>query len=479
MKLLFVTYCFASHQGQTLIGVYKRGLRLALEMSARGHEVSFYCTGRHAYSDALTSAAEEQLRFVDIPFATSAFDEAEKYRSIFLGAIRNLGPDVIVIGEAPFAGAMLEATLAGVELAVPVVFLDNAYCPFLVDHFLATMGPMADGIILTGPSSHHAPAPPGYLAQVAPFIDSSTSDARAVLASVATPPAMPLVTVLAYDNKVEALGLSLAKSLGPAHIVFCARDPERCSRRLAGLRLDATTVVTVIAQPPEPTLMGLLELSDLAIVKYGFMQVTECLALRTPTIAVYHEGPEWVDFLPDVAQQFVHVAVKAEADRRTIESARHLLELPAGALAPVHAGASSGVGDAADFLDRFPARPRAAAPQEWTALGLSRDHILAALKALHPGTTIDLRSVRAMRLRSLPELDIIAISCGYSQGRTEAHARLWARTYPTEDIARADCQRLVSESPARRILFSSSPDRVLLEANVGEAKLPPVNECDE
>lgn len=77
-RFFFVTYCFGDYQGQSLIGVYKRGLRIALELADRGHEVVFFCTGREAFSDDLTRQAEQRLTFVDIPFEVAAFEEAAR-----------------------------------------------------------------------------------------------------------------------------------------------------------------------------------------------------------------------------------------------------------------------------------------------------------------------------------------------------------------------------------------------------------------
>ena len=111
MRYLFVTYCFGSHQGQTLIGVYKRGLRVAMELARLGHEISFFCTGREGYSDELTQEAQQTLTFVDIPFVVASFDEVQENRRRFLETIEAIAPDVVVIGEAPLAGSMLESTL--------------------------------------------------------------------------------------------------------------------------------------------------------------------------------------------------------------------------------------------------------------------------------------------------------------------------------------------------------------------------------
>ena len=168
LRVLFVTYCFGNAQGQALIGVYKRGLRVALELSGRGHEIAFFCPGRENFHDDITARAEAQMQFVDIPFDEPNAEQADASHRAFREAVAALRPDVVVVGEAPLSGPLLEATLCAVELGVPLVLLDNAYQPGLVDLFCRVHGPVADGIILTGPSSFHSPDAPAYLAQVPP-----------------------------------------------------------------------------------------------------------------------------------------------------------------------------------------------------------------------------------------------------------------------------------------------------------------------
>jgi len=64
VRILFVAYCMINNEnGDSLIGVYKRSLRIAMEMVRRGHEVWMFCTGRQDYRDELTTQAQGESIF--------------------------------------------------------------------------------------------------------------------------------------------------------------------------------------------------------------------------------------------------------------------------------------------------------------------------------------------------------------------------------------------------------------------------------
>src|SRR5712691_9798683 len=119
MRYLFIAYCMAASQGQVQIGAYKRGLRLALELANRGHEINFFCTGRHNYHDPVTELAERKLSFVEFPFLPAKNEGARHNWANFLAELKRLRPDVVVISDAPMAGTLLETTLCAVELEIP------------------------------------------------------------------------------------------------------------------------------------------------------------------------------------------------------------------------------------------------------------------------------------------------------------------------------------------------------------------------
>ncbi|MEM8960952.1 MAG: hypothetical protein AAGD38_05700 [Acidobacteriota bacterium] len=471
MKLLFVAYCFGSADGQALIGVYKRGLRLAMRLVERGHEIVFFCTGREAYQDELTRAAEARMQFIDIPFVVGAHDAARRTSDIFRRTLRDLAPDVIVVGEAPLSGAMLEATLVGAELEIPVTLLDNAYNALFVELFLRHVGPITDGIVLMGPSSHHLTEPPAFLCQVPPMIDSDPTAATALLETTfGSLDDSPLVTVLAYDAKVERLATSMLPDLvgAGATVVFCSRDPEACRRRWPAL--PPTARVAALAQPSEATLIGLLDIASLAIVKYGFMQVAECLTLGTPAIVVYHEGPTWVDYLPPSSRACVWVTASPARDRRTVEAALSFLDQPSNALDEIHDGRLDALERAAAFFDAIPRTPRDTT-SECAALGFDRPAVIAALDHALPGRGDDLVTTRAIRVRTASEADIYILVCRLRDGST---IRLWGRCYADPDAAAAD-QEHARHDPHRRIFHFDATTSIAIEADLGEALLPPLN----
>lgn len=485
MRVLFVTYCFGAWNGQALIGVYKRGLRVALQLAERGHRVSFFCTGRSAYEDDLTRAAEQRLTFVDLPFAVEAGEAAEGVRRTFLSGIAELAPDLVVVGEAPLAGAMLEGAMCAAELGIPLVILDNAYDPFLVERFCEVYGPGAEGIVLTGPSSFHTLRPRPYLCQVPAYVElPGDGDARLAaelgLAGGAGgrredrwegPDGRRLVTVLAYDEKVEKIGLSLLERLADLDLaaLFVARNPERCQERLAALPAAVRRRARVIPVPADAVFFAALRLASLAVCKYGYMQVSECLTLQTPAICVYYEGPRWLAMLPEEAQALTWMTELAEADDGTVAAARRFLALAPDEVRRIHRGDFGAAATTAGFLERLPRSPRPETWSETLALGFPEAAVRAALAACHGGE-VELLRLRSLRLRDLPQGRLHGLLCGWRRGGETGFTRLWARAFHTAEALAAD----LAAAGERRVLFTSAGDCLLIEADLGQGLLPPL-----
>jgi hypothetical protein len=475
VRFLFVTYCFGAWNGQALIGVYKRGLRVAMELVARGHHVDFFCTGRHAYRDGLVEAAERCMTFVDIPFSVEALDAAEEVRQGMLAAMSELRPDAVVVGESPLAGAMMEAALCAVELGIPLAILDNAYHPDFVDYFCRVNGGLADGIVLTGPSSFHTASPPPFLCQVPAFIEPAPEEEIEAALGEAGLGGGRLITVLAYDEKVEKLGLSLLPSLAQDGVeaAFLSRDPERCRERLAALPEATRRRAGVLAIPPDRVLFGLIRRARLAIAKYGFMQVSECLSLSTPVIAVYHEGPRWLDSFPTACRSATHMTHEAEADAATVAAARHMLALGPEALAGVHDGSLRAAPRAAEFLERLRLRSPAETLTGAEELGIDARAFRRALRA-HLGRPPRGLAVRAMYSRELPDCCIHAVVCRSEVDGDRTCVRLWGRVYASRRAARRDRRAARDNDSQRRVLYFSGRRRLMLELDLGQARLPPL-----
>lgn len=467
MRFFFVTYCFASPGEEALIGVYKRGLRLALELAGRGHEVVFFCPGRESYRDPLTAAAPSRLTFLDLPELEQASEERQ--REILRRRLGDLAPDQVVVGEAPLDGEMLEVTLSAVELRIPVTLLDNAYRPGLVDLFMQYVGAVADAAVVTGLSSCHTRHRWPGLCQVAPFVDP-----RAEAGALLGLRGRRVIVVLAYDEKVERLGVGLLAELDDPEVeaVFIGRRAEGPDDYLDALGEAWRERLRVLEPPDDPTLFSLLALARLAIVKYGFMQVTECLALGTPVIAVFHEGLHWHRQMPPASRELIHDTAASEADGATVEAARRLLRLPPAAMKRVHDGRLDAAARAASFLEALPAGPRGRGVRRNRWAGFAPRHVKKALAALHGQPVEELSLLRFMRLRNVPDCAIFVILCGYRVGGEARHARLWGRRYRSFRAARQDLDQAAGRG--RQVLFVSRWRRRAIEVDPGAEALPSI-----
>jgi len=478
VRFLFVTYCIALAKGQLQIGAYKRGLRVALELSVRGHEIVFYCTGHQNFHDELTARAKSRMQFIEMSFRPAAYEGAEANRVSFLARLRELRPDVVVIGEAPMAGPMLEMTLCAVEASIPVVFLDNAYHPRYINAFCRKHGAMADGIVLSGPSALQGTTTYRYMRYVPPYVDVSVPEARALLqAALGAAPDRVLV-VLGYDPNVEALGLSLVPHLDDPDlaVVFVSPEPERTRNRLDALPNGARRRVRVIAPPPETALFGLLQIARCAVTKCGYAQVTESLSLGTPVVALYYPGFFSLDALPPVMKAFSHATTSSEADPATVSAARRFLRTDAAALRAVHDGGLGAAARAADFLQALPRAPRADATPESAKLGFTPKRIRAALLALTPHSAPVVHEVRAAALREFSDHTIYVVGCRYSVGGAARFVRLWGRRFTSPRALIAETRGAAAGDPRRRVLYASARDRTMLEIDLGEEVLPSIVE---
>lgn len=418
MRALFAAYCLVTGRGQAMIGVYKRALRVAVALADRGHDAAMLAGGRAHFADEATRRAEGALRFFDLER-----DEGKapaRVRAAIQRALDEVAPDLVVIGEAPLGGPLLEVTLGAVERGVPVAFLDNAYRPELAGEFTRVHGPMADGLVLTGPSSFHAAALPAHVCQVPPYAEADLGAARALLGSLDLR-GERLVTVLAYDASVMQLGARLFAELATqgAECVLVAPAVDRCLEHLAVLAPSARSLARVIAPPLDPVLFGLVAASRLAIGKCAFMQIAEAIALRTPFVGVrfdrYFDPAE----LPAACARFVHATSSPDADRAAVAAARRLLATDPAEMARLHDGRTGAAARAAAFLESVARRPPRDATAECRSLGFKEALVAAALGAG------DVAALRCTRIRSEPGREVFSLACR----RDGVFTRLWASRF--------------------------------------------------
>jgi hypothetical protein len=482
MRILFSAYCLVDDvNGNSLIGVYKRCLRIGLEMQARGHEVWILCPDRRSFRDELTDMAEKRLQFLEllprILYQAPIKVRREWCRLVF----RRLRPDIVVAGEAPLGGIILEPVLWAASVGVPVAILDNAYGPEFARRFVAAHGPIADAVILSGPSSFQMTEAPPFYCGVPPYLEGDCTEARELLGDHAG--TSPLITVLGYDRKAEQLAAGLLAELPgvrdrPPRAVFFSPDPQGCQERLAARGIAAPHVV-VLPPPGENLLFGMLAMADLVIGKCGFMQIAECLSLGTPFMGVHYLGCCPMYLIPENARRFVHAVYgkgtgETQPENIDIEAAARLLRVAGTAIRQLHDGRFGARGMVADFLENLPRKPRGDTTAECAAMGYSAAIASQAMSKRHPGENIRVRSIRSCRLRDEPWGQIDAVVCRYWAGEVSWCSNWWGRVYRSERDGRREVEALEKGLPGRELIYSSEDARVLIEDIGDESALPPL-----
>jgi len=461
-----------NENGDSLIGVYKRSIRIGLEMVDRGHEVWMLCTGREQFHDELTKQAEARFHFADFPSKVIFSRSLELRRRYSRMVFRRLHPDIVVVGEAPLSGPMLEYTLCAVSLGIRVVALDNAYSPNCCETFVAHHGPMLDGMILTGLSSFQMQDPPNHYCPVAPYIQGSSAEAETTLKKCGCD-GKKLVTVLGYERKAEQLAAALLPALAKrgCAVVFLAPKPKETEERLNSLRANVLTNTHVLPLPSEELLFGLLKMSSLVIGKCGFMQVSECLALRTPFLGIQYRGCFPLTFLSREARRFVVGTYRTDAQRKTVRAAMRLLHTSREDLSRLHDGSFGSRSAVVDFLERLPPLPRAETMEECAKRGYTSSILLDILSKRHPGTCVSIDAVRCTRIRDTDWGNVDSVVCTYTSGSSRKYIFLWGRKYYSDRSAADDIRSARSPSSVRQLLFVSQDGRFMIEEDIGEWQL--------
>ncbi len=486
MRILFAAYCLIDDvNGNSLIGVYKRCLRLGLEMEKRGHEVWILCPERKSYQDELVLQAEARLHFLDLP-SRIVYDVPVALRRAYCRLVlRRLKVDMVVAGEAPLAGLLVEASLWAVGAGVPLIILDNAYGPERARQFVEGHGPMADAVVLSGPSSFQMSSPPPFYCAAPPYIDGDEREAIRFLSRIDAA-RRPLITVLGYDRKAEELASGILPALAKRRefkktaltAVFLSPDPEACQRRL--IETDRINYsLTVLRPPGDNLLFGLLKLSGLVIGKCGFMQISECLSLGSPFMGVHYLGCAPLFLLPKQAASFVHPVdlrdwPSAQTLNATVENAVRLMQTSRRRIRSLHNGQFGAVRRIAEFLERLPLKPRRETIGESAAMGYSPALFEEALSARYASAAIEIRTIRACRLRDLDWGHLDLVACSYRAGEVSRTENLWGRVYQRDEDYRTELNAIANPKSNRSLFHASKHSRVLLEEAGEESLLPPL-----
>jgi hypothetical protein len=473
MKFLFAAYCMMDNgPGNSLIGVYKRCLRIGLELHARGHQVAVICPGRHGLRDDTVAAAEQCIQFIDPPLRTYFHPSARYKRRCLRRAIRDFAPDVVAIGEVPMRGILLDVAVASCELRIPTIILDNASRPLLAAKFVKDHGAIADGIALMGPSSLQMENPPAFYCGIAPFIKRPNEAATRTL-NEAWPQSNSVITVLAYERKAEDLAIALMRAMPylPCSVVLIAPDVAATRERLQVLPIRVRDKFHVMALPDEGVLFEAIRRSSIVIGKLGFMQMIESICLGTPFLGLYYRGCFSLWGLPP---QMLRVVGQTSSTRATLPVCLRFLRLLYTGrrfIGDVHRGGFSGQSMACDFLERMAGNLRPGVTEDSSHHGYSVDYVTRALQARHPARSIHVLWVRSAPMWDTANEKVHLLIAAYRSGSRQQIVVLWGRRFANPLFAQQASASILSE-PARRIWFQSLDATLWIEEELSEDDLP-------
>jgi len=473
MKFLFAAYCMMNNgSGNSLIGVYKRCLRIGLELHARGHQVAVICPGRHGLRDDTVIAAERCIQFIDPPLRAYFHSSARYKRRCLRRAIRDFAPDVVAIGEVPMRGILLDVAVASCELRIPTVILDNACQPLLAAKFVKDHGAIADGIALMGPSSLQMENPPAYYCGIAPFIKLPNEAATRTL-NEAWPRSNSVITVLGYERKAEDLAIALMRAMPylPCKVVLIAPDTPATKARLEVLPPRVQDKFYVMPLPDEGLLFEAIRRSSLVIGKLGFMQMIESICLGTPFLGLYYRGCFSTWGLP---RRMLRVVGQTSSTRATLPVCLRFLRLLYTGrrfIDDVSRSDFSGQSVACDFLEHMVGNLRHGVTEDSSRHGYSIDRVTHALQARHSA-----RSIHVLWVRSAPMCDttnekVHLLIAAYRSGSRQQIVVLWGRRFANRLFAQQARASALSE-PARRIWFQLPGPTLWIEEELSEDDLP-------
>jgi hypothetical protein len=164
-----------------------------------------------------------------------------------------------------------------------------------------------------------------------------------------------------------------------------------------------------------------------------------------------------------------------DADDRAVEGATRLLRVTPEEMAAIHDGQLGATVKAAEFLERLPRTPRRGTWDDAVWLGFREERVRPALARELGRDSFDLDVMRATVVREKGALQMYSLLCGCRVDGEERFVRLWGRQFATVEAAERDLAE--AEGTDRRVLFASPADRILIEADLGQARLPELMDC--
>lgn len=289
----FLTYTMLN---PVVAGAFFRALRLACELDRRGWH-SVIANHGPPLTDPKIDHAPDSVRFCSVDADLSigehdmvAVEEMQRY-------VASFEPDVVILGEGPFAA--MEPYVTGAQAVdVPFVVLDQYYNGLLRPNVKGV-----DLMLLYGLRSFwkdlHLPRPS---VMVPPFIQAVTPSADLPVPSAwhstprstphSTPHSTPKVLLIAYETPVLAQGIELITGLTDldASFIVVSPQPAEAEALLAGAGIEPERWLALPVLPDED-IYGLTALAQVTLVSSGFIQIMDTLAMGSPVVALPRGGP--------------------------------------------------------------------------------------------------------------------------------------------------------------------------------------------
>jgi hypothetical protein len=275
VRVVFSTYSAASndHNSTAFLGVLKRCVRLIANMKEDLIEPHLVNFGSVPIDDPLLQKELPKLIPHNLENGSADIDFNEFFNS--------LKPDILVLGEGPGRGKMLDISKAALVYKIPQVCIENYYGAGQPEHFKKE-NPWLDQWLLLG-------------------LPSDYSYGRITEQATLCPPLLPVkdkitdeekydVVILGYDINAAMLGIELIHKL-PKNIHALLIHGKSLKKHLIKLKNFSQGInVTFIGFPNETQFRNWLTAANIVVCKSGFQQMVECLAVGTPIIAYDARG---------------------------------------------------------------------------------------------------------------------------------------------------------------------------------------------
>ncbi len=273
MKVLFVSYsAISGNQGETsYIGVLKRCIRLIYHFDMSRFTVYLLNFGELPMDDPFVTQTLKMINVVNLP---------DQSNSSLEELLTRLSPEIVILGEGPGSGKMLELSEHACKLGIPQICIENYYRKEQPVYFKKE-SPWLDQWLLIGiPFTHQFGRIADNAVIVPPLIPSPENVGSGNSG---------VITILGYDPTVMSLGLKLASKL-PGEIEIRLIYAAKLKSMLPGVKKRYPFLnIRYITMPTEKELSRYISESSFVVGKSGFQQIVECIALGTPIIT--YEAP--------------------------------------------------------------------------------------------------------------------------------------------------------------------------------------------